>query len=160
MAGFSLDNRGVVVTCASCGRTNRLLYRALDRQTRCGHCKSPLAAPAAPVEVSGTTAFEAAVAESALPLVVDFWAPWCGPCRMVAPELEKLARANAGRWLVLKVNTDEQQDLASRYRIRSIPTLAVIDGGREAGRLAGARPASEIEQFVRDSTAASTRRAS
>jgi thioredoxin 2 len=156
----SLDDRGVVVSCASCGRTNRLLYCALDKQTRCGHCKAPLTAPSSPIPVPSTAAFDAAVAGSARPLVVDFWAPWCGPCRMVAPELEKVARANAGRWLVLKVNSDEQDELGVRYRIRSIPTLTVFDGGREVARLAGARPASEIEQFVRDSISASTRRAS
>jgi thioredoxin 2 len=148
----SLDDRGIVVNCPSCGRSNRLLYDALDKQSRCGGCKATLALPSVPINVGSTAAFDAAATSSALPLVVDFWAPWCGPCRMVAPELEKVARANAGRWLVLKVNTDEQEELGARYRIRSIPTLAVIHGGRELARLSGARPASEIERFVSDAT--------
>jgi thioredoxin 2 len=85
---------------------------------------------------------------SALPMLVDFWAPWCGPCKMVAPELERVARSNAGRYLVLKVNTDVLEDVAARFRIRSIPTLALLADGREIERIAGARPAAEIESFA------------
>jgi thioredoxin 2 len=155
-----LDERGVVVACGACGRGNRLSYTTLDKQTRCGHCKTMLAAPAAPVDVPSAAAFEAAAQSSVLPLVVDFWAPWCGPCRMVAPELEKVARAQAGRWLVVKVNTDEQEELGARYRIRSIPTLAVVHQGRELARESGVRPAPEIERFVAAALATHTRRAS
>ena len=79
---------------------------------------------------------------------VDWWASWCGPCRMVAPELEKVAARTAGRWLVVKVNTDVLTELGERYQIRSIPTMAVFAGGREIGRTAGARPAADIEAFV------------
>lgn len=147
-----LDERGVVVDCSGCGRGNRLPYATLGQHTRCGHCKTDLSAPAVAVEARSAAAFDAAAAASALPLVVDFWAPWCGPCRMVAPELETVARANAGRWLVVKVNTDEQADLGARYRIQSIPTLAVVHRGRELTRLAGVRPAADIERFVRDAT--------
>ena len=85
------------------------------------------------------------------PVVVDFWAPWCGPCRMVAPELERVARSNAGKYLVVKVNTDAMPELGERFRIRSIPTMAVFEGGREVARTAGARPAADIEAFVRQS---------
>ena len=155
-----MDDRGVIVRCAACGSGNRLVYSALGRQTRCGHCKAQVDPPAAPVEVNSTQAFDAAAQSSALPLVVDFWAPWCGPCRMVAPELEKVARARAGRTLVLKVNTDEQTELAARYRIRSIPTLAVIHAGREVARLSGARSAADIERFVEDAIAEEATRAS
>ena len=155
-----LDERGVVVSCAACGKSNRLAYATLGKPTRCGHCKAAVAPPSEPVEAPSTAAFDAASTTSALPLVVDFWAPWCGPCRMVAPELEKLARTHAGRWLVVKVNTDEQQELAARYRIQSIPTLAVVYGGREIARASGVRPAQEIERFVADATANETRRAS
>ena len=81
--------------------------------------------------------------------MVDFWAPWCGPCRMVAPEIEKVAVANAGRWLIVKVDTDALPGLGARYQIRSIPTMAVFAGGREAARTMGARPAPAIETFVR-----------
>jgi thioredoxin 2 len=91
---------------------------------------------------------------SPLPVVVDFWAPWCGPCRMVAPELERVAANNAGRFLVVKVNTDEIPELGERFGIRSIPTMAVFSGGKEAARTAGARPAADIEAFVRGATQA------
>jgi thioredoxin len=85
-------------------------------------------------------------------VVVDYWAPWCGPCKMVAPELQKVATRQAGRFLVVKVNTDALGDLGERFRIRSIPTLAVFAGGREVARTAGARPASDIEAFVEQAT--------
>jgi len=87
-------------------------------------------------------------------VIVDYWAPWCGPCRMVAPELEKVAARNAGRWLVVKVNTDVCTDLGERFRIQSIPTLAVFSGGREVARTSGARPAADVERFIADATQA------
>ena len=155
-----MDPKGVIVSCANCGRANRLAYETLNRTTRCGHCKNPLSPPDAPIEIVDSAAFDAAAAHSQIPLVVDFWAPWCGPCRMVAPELERLARSAAGRYLIVKVNTDAQTDLAARFRIRSIPTMAVMFGGRELARAAGARPASEIQRFVDEAIADSQRRAS
>jgi thioredoxin 2 len=147
-----LDDRGVVVACGSCGRRNRVAYAALGKSTRCGNCKTVISAPSAPVEARTSAAFDAALRESALPLVVDFWAPWCGPCRMVAPELEKVARSHAGEWLVVKVDTDELEDVGARYGIRSIPTMSVMHHERELGRTTGARPAADIEAFVRDVT--------
>ena len=144
----TLDRAGVIVTCAQCGRPNRLPYAAIGKSSRCGQCKAAISAPDAPIEVQDSAAFEAAVQNAALPILVDFWAPWCGPCKMVAPELERVARANTGRYLILKVNTDAVQDVAARFRIRSIPTLALLSGGREIERVAGARPAAEIESFA------------
>jgi thioredoxin 2 len=155
-----LDGRGVIVSCPACGRTNRLPYATLRKQARCGYCKAAIEAPNVPVEARSSAAFDAAASTSALPLVVDFWAPWCGPCRMVAPELEKVARAHAGRWLVVKVNTDEQEELGARYRIRSIPTLAVVHRERELARVSGALSAPDVERFVTDATAAEARHAS
>jgi thioredoxin 2 len=148
MAELELDPRGVVVACPACGQKNRLAFPKMTAQTRCGKCQAALAAPASPVEAPDAASFDAAVAASALPLVVDFWAPWCGPCRMVAPELERVASRNAGRYLIVKVNTDAVPELGERYAIRSIPTMAVFAGGREQGRTSGARPAAEIETFI------------
>jgi thioredoxin 2 len=129
-------------------------FARLGSQHRCARCKADLAAPAAPVDVPDAPTFDALVREAALPVVVDYWAPWCGPCRTVAPELEKVARANVGRFIVAKVNTEEVPELGDRYGIRSIPTMAVFAGGREVGRTSGARPAPDIEAFVRESLGA------
>ena len=160
MADATLDRSGVIAPCAQCGRANRIPFTALGKTIRCGQCRSPMPPPAAPIEVRDAAGFEAAAGASTLPLLVDFWAPWCGPCHMVAPELERVARANSGRYLVLKVNTEVQTDLAARFRIRSIPTLALVVGGREIDRLAGARPAAEIEDFAGRAVASAERRAS
>ena len=135
-------------------------YAALNRTIRCGNCHATLPPLSKPVEIENAAAFDAAANDSALPLLVDFWAPWCGPCRLVAPELERLAQSNAGRYLVVKVNTDAVTDVAARFRIRSIPTLALVFGGREIERVTGVRPASEIEAFVSRAMANATPRAS
>lgn len=153
MATGQLDERGVVVTCASCGQKNRVAYERLGDTVKCGKCHQPIGAPAAPIEVGETAEFDRLVAASSVPVVVDYWAPWCGPCRMVAPELEKVAKRQAGRMLVVKVNTDVLSDLGQRFGIRSIPTLAVFGGGRELARVAGARGAADIEAFVSDALA-------
>jgi thioredoxin 2 len=152
MSTLTLDQRGIVVNCSSCGQKNRLSYNRLDHPVRCANCKSALTSPSEPIEVGGSDEFDALIRESALPVVVDYWAPWCGPCRMVAPELVKVAGRNAGRLLVVKVNTDVLTDLGERFGIRSIPTLAVFAGGREVARTAGARPAADIEAFVEHAT--------
>jgi thioredoxin 2 len=155
-----LDERGAIVSCPSCGTANRLAFATLDRQTRCAKCKTTLAAADVPFEAASDAAFEAAASQSAIPLLVDFWAAWCGPCRMVAPELQKVARARAGQWLVVKVDTDALTASAAKYRIQSLPTIAVIHRGQERGRIAGVRPAAEIERFAEGATASRTRRAS
>src|SRR5688572_22386844 len=148
MSDLNLDDKGVLTRCPSCNTTNRLRYGAVDRATRCGKCQATLARPAAPVEVHGAHVFDRLVSEASVPVIVDFWAPWCGPCRMMAPELEKAARNLAGEALVVKVNTDAEPELGGRFRIRSIPTIAVFREGREITRVAGARPAADIEALV------------
>ena len=158
--GATADRQGVIVSCPSCGRSNRLRYHTLGKTVRCGNCRANLPSLSAPIEIADSATFDAAATDSALPLLVDFWAPWCGPCRMVAPELERVARANAGRYLVVKVNTDVLTDIAARFRIRSIPTLALVAGGREIDRIAGARPAQDIETFAAQALQSRDRRAS
>jgi thioredoxin 2 len=153
MAELQLDVKGVVTSCAACGQRNRQAYPRLSAETRCGKCGTALHPPREPVETPDATSFDAAVSSSELPVVVDFWAPWCGPCRMVAPELARVAAANAGRYLILKVNTDAVPELGERFAIRSIPTMAVFKGGREVGRTSGARPAADIEAFVQSTLA-------
>jgi len=149
MAGsVEMDDRGIVVACPQCGQRNRLLYERLDDAVRCGSCKETLPPPSAPIELHSTADFDRLVARSSIPVVVDYWAPWCGPCRFVAPELQKVAARQAGKVLVVKVNTDELGDLGERGKIRSIPTLAVFAGGNEVARSAGARPADQIEAFI------------
>ena len=152
MANVSLDDRGVLVRCQACGQTNRLAYARLAGPSRCGQCKQPLSAPSSPIEVGDAAAFDRLIASASLPVVVDFWAPWCGPCRMVAPELEKVAARQAGRVLIVKVDTDAVPELGERFRVRSIPTMAVFAGGREVARTTGARPAAQIEAFVDNAT--------
>ena len=152
MATGELDDRGVVTACPACGQKNRRAYDRLGEAMRCGQCKQELPPMASPVEVGSSADFDRLIAEASLPVVVDYWAPWCGPCRMVAPELEKVAARQAGRFLVVKVNTDALADLGQRYQIRSIPTLAVFAGGREVARTSGARPAPEIEKFIEHAT--------
>ena len=155
MSASTLDRSGVLVTCPSCGKTNRLRYATLASAARCGACRTPLTAPAEPVEVADAAAFDALIASSALPVVVDFWAPWCGPCRTMAPELDKVAKGAAGEWLIVKVDTDAVPELGERFRIRSIPTLAIFQGGRQVHSAAGARSAADIRSLVTASLARS-----
>jgi thioredoxin 2 len=142
------DERGLIVACGSCGQKNRLAYGRLGDAVQCGQCKQPIRMPAEPIELHSSADFDRLVANSSLPVVVDYWAPWCGPCRMVAPELQKVATRQAGQAVIVKVNTDELSDLGQRFGIRSIPTLAVFSGGKEVARDTGARPAAEIEAFI------------
>ena len=148
MGSTELDDRGIVTPCPSCGQRNRLVYERLGDDVRCGKCKNAISAPNQPIEVTSTATFDHLVGHASLPVVVDYWAPWCGPCRMVAPELQKVAARQSGHALVVKVNTDQLPDLGQRFNVRSIPTLAVFAGGREITRLSGARPAEEIEALI------------
>jgi thioredoxin 2 len=147
-APADLDDNGLIVSCPSCGQKNRLPYHHLGGHVRCGRCKTELSIPTAPLEIRSSADFDRLIAHASIPIVVDYWAPWCGPCRMVAPEIEKVAARAAGRWLVVKVNTDVCTELGERFNIRSIPTLAVFSGGREVTRAAGARPAADIEALI------------
>ena len=134
------------IRCGSCGALNRLAADKLAQglTPKCGRCKQPLPeAAAAPLVVTDAT-FAADVERSPLPVLVDAWAAWCGPCRMIAPAIDELAAELAGRVRVAKLNVDENPATAGRFDIRSIPTLLVIAGGREVDRIVGAQPKQAI----------------
>jgi thioredoxin 2 len=145
---LAIDERGVLVNCPNCGTQNRLPFTSLQKRIRCGQCKNELPPVNAPVEIASGEQFRALSSLSALPVLVDFWAPWCGPCKMVAPELEKVATAAAGKVLVAKLNTEQVPEVAAAFQIASIPNLVLLNGGKEINRIAGARPAQDILRFV------------
>ncbi len=145
----TLDHKGVVLICAACGRRNRVPFARLADAGTCGQCQAALPLPNTPLDVPGDAVFAALLAGSLLPVVVDFWAPWCEPCRMVAPELDRVAASHAGAWLVVKINTEALPALGARYGVQSIPTMAVFAHGKEAARTSGARPAAAIEAWVK-----------
>jgi len=145
----STDDRGVIQTCPKCGTANRLAYSRLAQEGRCGSCKSALPPLNSPVEITGPSAFSNLVSQSPLPVVVDFWAPWCGPCKMMAPEFAKAAAQTAGEVVFAKVNTDEQQQLAAQYRIQGIPAFALLKKGQVVARTSGAQSAAQLLDWIR-----------
>jgi len=147
-SALQLDERGVIVPCPQCGQANRLSYERVDQAPRCAKCQAALSSPAAPLEVQTDDEFTALTARATLPVLVDFWAPWCGPCQMAAPEVAKVAARGARRWLVAKVNTDELPAPAQRHRATSISLFVLFHHGREVARQAGALPASMLQRFV------------
>ena len=134
----------MIRACPSCGARNRIPESRLDDRATCGRCKTPLLPLGEPYEVPTARAFDALVEGSPLPVLVDFSAPWCGPCRAVKPELRKLARSLAGKVLVAEVDTDALPSLAARYDVRGVPSFALFRGGVLAGRMTGAGSAQAI----------------
>ncbi len=130
------------VVCPGCGAKNRIPAARLTDRPDCGRCGQPLL-DGRPVELDDAR-FDAVVQGSELPVLVDFWAPWCGPCRAMAPQFEQAAQQLRGRALLIKVNSDDNPGLSTRFGIRSIPTLVRLDGGRETQRQSGAVPAAAI----------------
>jgi thioredoxin 2 len=138
----------MLITCPNCGAKNRVDHqRARSDRPVCGKCGTPLPVGAmpssAPIEVTDAT-FAKRVLEASRPVLVDCWAPWCGPCRMVAPTIDALAAEAEGRYLVAKLNTDENQEIATRFKIDAIPTLLIFNRGQLIDRLVGLQPKQAI----------------
>lgn len=142
-----MDTKRLHVVCAHCQAANRVPAERLGEDPVCGRCGEPLL-DGRPIELDDAN-FEAVTSRTELPVLVDFWAPWCGPCRMMAPQFEQAARELKGRALLVKVNSDDNPRMAQRFAIRSIPTLVRLEGGREAARRSGALPAGQIVALAR-----------
>jgi thioredoxin 2 len=134
------------VACPHCAATNRIPTERLADDPVCGRCGTALL-DGHPVELSDAN-FDKVVAASDLPVVVDFWAPWCGPCRQMAPQFEQAAGTLKGKALFVKLNSDDNPKTSARFGVRSIPTLVKLQRGQEVARVAGARPAGQIVQFA------------
>ncbi len=144
-----------VVTCPACGTRNRVPQAKAGR-VRCASCHADL-----PWLVAADDAtFDDAVTRSTLPVLVDVWAPWCGPCRAIAPVVEQLAGEHAGRLKVVKVNADDSPQVSARHQVTGIPTLLLYAGGKEVSRTVGAAPAAQLRQWVNSSLPSSTEKAS
>jgi thioredoxin 2 len=138
-----------VVACPNCGKKNRV-PAAASGSPQCANCHRPLPWSA---DADDTT-FANVAGSSTLPVLLDLWAPWCGPCRMVSPALETLARENAGSVKLVKVNVDEAPGVARRFDARSIPTLVVLQGDHEIARQIGAAPEPALRRWLSDALAA------
>lgn len=136
------------LVCPNCQAVNRLSERADGQRPTCGRCHHPLFT-GKPLAVSAS-AFDLHLRRDELPLLVDFWAPWCGPCRTMEPAFEQAAGQLEPDFRLLKVDTEQEQGLAARYAIRSIPTLALFRGGREIARQAGAMGVNDIVRWAHD----------
>ena len=137
----------MIWACEQCGQKNRVNAAKLAAQVRCGRCQHAIGPVARPIDVDAQT-FDEIVAAATVPVLVDFWAEWCGPCHMAAPEVKKTAEEAAGRALVLKVNTDRHPDVASRFHVRGIPNFVVLRDGRQVTQQAGVVPHTTMLQWL------------
>jgi thioredoxin 2 len=136
-----------LLTCAACGTQNRIPARYLASTGRCGNCKGALAPLGFPLDVD-EAGFDAIVGAAKVPVLVDFWAEWCGPCKMAAPEVKELAREMAGKAIVLKVDTDANQALGARFRVQSIPNFMVFKEGQVVKQQAGVVPRAMMRGWL------------
>ncbi len=153
MSVTQLDERGIVKACPNCGQLNRLVFSSLSSRVRCGRCKELLPALSSHIDIDEEGLFDSLLRSASLPVVVDFWADWCGPCKMMSPELEKFATEAAGECAIAKVNTEMLPALAQRHGINALPTLVLFVNGTEVTRTEGARSASQIRRFITEGLA-------
>ena len=135
------------VVCPQCSAVNRIPVARLAANPKCGKCHQPLFS-AHPVELNGSS-FDTHISRNDIPVLVDFWAPWCGPCKMMAPFFLQAAGELEPQMRLVKVNTEAEQELGARFNIRSIPTLALFRNGREVARQAGAMGAADIVRWAK-----------
>jgi thioredoxin len=137
---------GLMIVCPSCGSLNRVPQARLGDKAKCGKCHAEIL-PDHPVNLD-TARFNAYIQKNELPVLIDFWAPWCGPCRSMAPQFEQAGRNMRGRVLFAKVNTEEEQSLGARFQIRSIPSMVLFKNGKEHARVSGAMGAADIQRWL------------
>lgn len=144
----------LILTCKNCGSKNRVPAKHLADTGRCGSCKAPLPPSDQPLNVD-VAQFDEIVRESRVPVLADFWAAWCGPCRMAAPEVEQAAKDMAGKAVVVKVDTERYPELAARFNIRGIPYFAVFSGGRPVVQQAGLVDHHQLESWLKSASSVS-----